>query len=47
MYIGEIFENGLGVARDVGQASYWYGVAIDRGNAAALSAFNRLRLNPY
>jgi hypothetical protein len=47
MYIGQIFENGLGVARSVGQASYWYGVAINRGNAAALAAFNRLRLNPY
>jgi TPR repeat protein len=47
MYIGQLFANGLGVPRDIGQASYWYGIAINRGNAAALSAFNRLRLNPY
>ena len=47
MYIGQIFESGLGVARDVGQASYWYGIAINRGNAAALAALNRLRMNPY
>jgi localization factor PodJL len=47
MYIGQIFEYGLGVARNVGQASFWYGVAINRGNAAALSAFNRMRMNPY
>ena len=47
MYIGELFESGIGVPRDVGQASYWYGIAISRGNAAALSAFNRLRANPY
>lgn len=47
MYIGQIFENGIGVARDVGQASYWYGIAINRGNGAALTAFNRMRVNPY
>lgn len=47
MYIGQIFENGIGVTRDVGQASYWYGIAIDRGNGAALTAFNRMRVNPY
>ena len=47
MYIGRIFEYGFGVARDVGQASYWYGVAINRGNGAALTAFNRMRVNPY
>jgi len=47
MYIGQIFENGIGVPRDVGQASYWYGIAINRGNAAALAAFNRMRVNPY
>jgi TPR repeat protein len=47
MYIGQLFENGIGVPRDVGQASYWYGIAIDRGNAAALTAFNRMRVNPY
>ncbi|HWE72100.1 MAG TPA: hypothetical protein VG328_03000 [Stellaceae bacterium] len=47
MYIGQLFENGIGVPRDVGQASYWYGIAINRGNAAALSAFNRMRVNPY
>lgn len=47
LYLGQAFENGLGVARNVGQASYWYGIAIGRGNAAALSAFNRLRQNPY
>lgn len=47
MYIGQLFENGIGVARDVGQASYWYGIAINRGNAAALTAFNRMRVNPY
>lgn len=47
MYIGQIFEKGIGVPRDVGQASYWYGIAIDRGNGAALAAFNRLRVNPY
>ena len=47
MYIGQIFEKGIGVARDVGQASYWYGIAIDRGNGAALAAFNRMRVNPY
>jgi TPR repeat protein len=47
MYLGQAFENGLGVPRNVGQASYWYGMAINRGNAAALSAFNRLRRNPY
>lgn len=47
MYIGQIFENGFGVARDVGQASYWYGIAINRGNGAALTAFNRMRVNPY
>jgi len=47
MYIGQIFENGMGVPRDVGQASYWYGIAINRGNGAALMAFNRMRINPY
>jgi TPR repeat protein len=47
MYIGQIFENGIGVPRDVGQASYWYGIAINRGNGAALMAFNRMRINPY
>jgi hypothetical protein len=47
MYIGQIFEKGIGVPRDVGQASYWYGIAIDRGNGAAVAAFNRLRVNPY
>ena len=47
MYIGQIFENGTGVPRDVGQASYWYGIAINRGNGAALAAFNRMRVNPY
>jgi TPR repeat protein len=47
MYIGQIFEHGIGVPRDVGQASYWYGIAIDRGNSAALTAFNRMRVNPY
>jgi TPR repeat protein len=47
MYIGQIFEKGIGVPRDVGQASYWYGIAINRGNGAALAAFNRLRVNPY
>jgi TPR repeat protein len=47
MYIGQIFENGFGVPRDVGQASYWYGIAINRGNGAALAAFNRMRVNPY
>lgn len=47
LYLGQAFENGLGVARNVGQATYWYGVAIGRGNAAALSAFNRLRQDPY
>lgn len=47
MYIGQIFEKGFGVPRDVGQASYWYGIAIDRGNGAALAAFNRMRVNPY
>jgi hypothetical protein len=47
LYIGQLFENGIGVPRDVGQASYWYGIAINRGNAAALTAFNRMRVNPY
>jgi hypothetical protein len=47
LYIGQLFENGIGVARDVGQASYWYGIAINRGNGVALSAFNRMRMNPY
>jgi len=47
MYIGQIFEGGIGVPRDVGQASYWYGIAIDRGNGAALAAFNRMRISPY
>ncbi|HEY1503108.1 MAG TPA: hypothetical protein VGF92_02345 [Stellaceae bacterium] len=47
MYIGQIFERGIGVSRDVGQASYWYGIAISRGNGAALMAFNRMRANPY
>lgn len=47
MYVGQIFENGFGVPRDVGQASYWYGIAINRGNGAALAAFNRMRVNPY
>jgi TPR repeat protein len=47
MYIGQIFESGIGVPRDVGQASYWYGLAIDRGNGAALAAFNRMRISPY
>jgi len=47
LYLGQIFENGIGVPRDVGQASYWYGIAIDRGNAVALSAFNRMRVSPY
>jgi TPR repeat protein len=47
MYIGQMFEYGLGVARDPGQASYWYGIAVNRGNAAALAAFRRLRENPY
>jgi hypothetical protein len=47
MYIGQLFESGVGVPRDVGQASYWYGIAINRGNAVALAAFNRLRMNPY
>jgi hypothetical protein len=47
MYIGQIFEGGIGVPRDVGQASYWYGIAINRGNGAALTAFNRMRVNPY
>jgi hypothetical protein len=47
MYIGQLFEGGVGVPRDVGQASYWYGIAINRGNAAALAAFNRMRINPY
>jgi TPR repeat protein len=47
MYIGQLFESGTGVPRDVGQASYWYGIAINRGNAEALAAFNRLRMRPY
>jgi localization factor PodJL len=47
MYIGQIFESGIGVPRDVGQASYWYGIAIDRGNSVALTAFNRMRASPY
>lgn len=47
MYIGQMFEYGLGVSRDPGQASYWYGIAVNRGNAAALAAFHRLRANPY
>ena len=47
MYIGQIFEGGIGVPRDVGQASYWYGIAINRGNGTALVAFNRMRLSPY
>lgn len=47
MYIGQLFESGMGVPRDVGQASYWYGIAIDRGNGAALVAFNRMRVSPY
>jgi TPR repeat protein len=47
MYIGQAFEHGIGVPRDVGQASYWYGIAIDRGNGTALAAFNRMRVNPY
>ena len=47
MYIGQLFESGAGVPRDVGQASYWYGIAINRSNAEALAAFNRLRMNPY
>jgi hypothetical protein len=47
MYIGQLYERGMGVPRDVGQASYWYGIAINRGNGTALVAFNRLRMNPY
>jgi TPR repeat protein len=47
MYIGQIFEGGIGVPRDVGQASYWYGIAINRGNGTALVAFNRMRQSPY
>jgi len=47
LYIGEMFENGLGVRRDPGQASYWYGIAVGRGNAAALTAFQQLRMTPY
>lgn len=47
MYIGEMFQYGLGVGRDTGQASYWYGIAVNRGNAAALAAFQRLRMSPY
>ena len=47
MYVGQIFENGIGVPRDVGQASYWYSLAAERGNRAALTAFNRMRVNPY
>lgn len=47
MYIGEMFQYGLGVGRDTGQASYWYGIAVNRGNAAALAAFQQLRMNPY
>jgi TPR repeat protein len=47
MYIGQLFEKGMGVPRDVGQASYWYGIAISRGNGTALVAFNRMRMNPY
>lgn len=47
MYIGQLYEKGMGVPRDVGQASYWYGIAINRGNGTALVAFNRMRMNPY
>ncbi len=47
MYIGQLYERGVGVPRDVGQASYWYGIAINRGNGTALVAFNRMRMNPY
>jgi hypothetical protein len=47
LYIGQLFDSGVGVPRDVGQASYWYGIAINRGNAVALAAFNRMRMNPY
>jgi hypothetical protein len=47
MYIGQLFEGGIGVPRDVGQASYWYGIAINRGNGTALVAFNRMRRSPY
>lgn len=47
LYLGQMYARGLGVVRDPGSASYWYGIAINRGNAAALVAFRQLQLDPY
>jgi TPR repeat protein len=46
MYLGKMFENGLGVAKDAPQASYWYRVAVERGNGDALSALDHIHWQP-
>ena len=43
--IGEIYANGLGVARDESKAAHWYKLAADRGDADAMFALAMLNFS--
>ena len=46
MYIGYLYENGLGVRRNASSALGWYRTAQSRGNAQATTAIARLSRGP-
>ena len=41
--LGQMYENGLGVPKDIEQSIYWYRKAAERGNEAAKAALATLR----